>query len=630
MARDAKDGTGGKERAEKANTDKAERGGKGEAKGDRGAGKADKAGGTKGDKAGKERGAAEKGARDKPAREPSDRRTADRDRGDRGGRDKGARDKGERSREGGSGRASSGGRDRAGGSRPAGKGDGRGGGNARGRDANAGRGTGARSSGQSRPAEKAKGQRSEKNVSSGALKERSKSSRDAKSEARLRGETERALKVAESVAQGRDLKDAWNDAGLTSSHEAKTETTTRGRWRETTVVVRNRETGDVVAVHRRENLIGGYSQTRVDARAGDTGNRYRDNLGGGYGGGAGGTGAGTGAGTGTGDGGFGGGGLGGGGTGTGASGVDVGLAAGPPNPDRQSVPIAPFTQDERSAPDPKAAKPPREKVAPAPRPQPTRSSEPPSAPPRAEASPKPPAEKRPSSRPERDPLPDHGGEPPEPSAGQVAADLVTSFTPGVSWARDAYEAGTGRDLITSESLNLLGRGFAVAGVLSGGTLSKLRRLPAFLRAARQLQKARVTNSRIRRVLRLASGRDSSIQIGFDRNLDGLSHYEERLIERLGESYTKDLADDKIDDVIDSYDSVFWDKQHSSMYFLGKEPVTIGDKVGVVGVPVNVDRMVRKSAIIETRSRSELLGTKIEGTSVDRFVEVKVPKVPEAE
>jgi hypothetical protein len=55
---------------------------------------------------------------------------------------------------------------------------------------------------------------------------------------------------------------------------------------------------------------------------------------------------------------------------------------------------------------------------------------------------------------------------------QVAADLVTAWTPGVSWGRDVYEAVTGENLITGEQLDGFSRTVAVIGAVTGSLGSK--------------------------------------------------------------------------------------------------------------------------------------------------------------
>ena len=68
----------------------------------------------------------------------------------------------------------------------------------------------------------------------------------------------------------------------------------------------------------------------------------------------------------------------------------------------------------------------------------------------------------------------------DPEAGNVAyevgitlADTALSLTPGVSWAKDGYEALTGRNMVTGEELSTFDRTFAIMGLVSGGILSKI-------------------------------------------------------------------------------------------------------------------------------------------------------------
>ena len=53
-------------------------------------------------------------------------------------------------------------------------------------------------------------------------------------------------------------------------------------------------------------------------------------------------------------------------------------------------------------------------------------------------------------------------------------DLATTTVPGISWARDIYEAVSGKHLITAEELSVAERGIATAGVFSCGFFSKVK------------------------------------------------------------------------------------------------------------------------------------------------------------
>lgn len=55
---------------------------------------------------------------------------------------------------------------------------------------------------------------------------------------------------------------------------------------------------------------------------------------------------------------------------------------------------------------------------------------------------------------------------------QAMVDLGSSMTPGVSWARDCYEALKGKDLWTGESLNDFERSVAIVGTVTAGFGSK--------------------------------------------------------------------------------------------------------------------------------------------------------------
>jgi hypothetical protein len=68
----------------------------------------------------------------------------------------------------------------------------------------------------------------------------------------------------------------------------------------------------------------------------------------------------------------------------------------------------------------------------------------------------------------------------------MMADLVTSWTPGVSWARDIYESVSGKDLITGRTLENWERGAAILGAITVGIGSAGSKV---LHAFRVLEKA---------------------------------------------------------------------------------------------------------------------------------------------
>jgi hypothetical protein len=52
--------------------------------------------------------------------------------------------------------------------------------------------------------------------------------------------------------------------------------------------------------------------------------------------------------------------------------------------------------------------------------------------------------------------------------GMAAADAALSLTPGIGWAKDTYEAITGKALLTGKTLTKFERTMAIAGALTGG------------------------------------------------------------------------------------------------------------------------------------------------------------------
>lgn len=57
---------------------------------------------------------------------------------------------------------------------------------------------------------------------------------------------------------------------------------------------------------------------------------------------------------------------------------------------------------------------------------------------------------------------------------KFSMDLATGITPGVSWARDIYEAFSYKNLITGEYLSCFEHTLAIAGMLTGGGLGSLK------------------------------------------------------------------------------------------------------------------------------------------------------------
>ena len=73
-------------------------------------------------------------------------------------------------------------------------------------------------------------------------------------------------------------------------------------------------------------------------------------------------------------------------------------------------------------------------------------------------------------------------------AAVILLDTALSFTPGVSFARDCYEAVTGRNLVTGEELDTFDRSMAVLGAVTGGLGSKIKNVSKGIEVVTDLMK----------------------------------------------------------------------------------------------------------------------------------------------
>lgn len=83
---------------------------------------------------------------------------------------------------------------------------------------------------------------------------------------------------------------------------------------------------------------------------------------------------------------------------------------------------------------------------------------------------------------------------------KITLDLVTAFTPGISWARDVYETISGADLISGEVLKPWERTAVALGAITAGTVSKG---PRILRAIASLEKTGMLEKKIQHILHSA-------------------------------------------------------------------------------------------------------------------------------
>lgn len=127
-------------------------------------------------------------------------------------------------------------------------------------------------------------------------------------------------------------------------------------------------------------------------------------------------------------------------------------------------------------------------------------------------------------------------------------DLALGLTPGVSWAKDVFEAVTGKNLVTGETLNGFERSLAIFGAATVGLGSKagtaikaLSRLSKFAKSIGKLDHAYVAAEKIARTairIGVRSKAEAKEFVDFSRRAFGneigaVGDGVERLVQRLG-------------------------------------------------------------------------------------------------
>lgn len=188
----------------------------------------------------------------------------------------------------------------------------------------------------------------------------------------------------------------------------------------------------------------------------------------------------------------------------------------------------------------------------------------------------------------------------------IIADLVTSWTPGVSWARDIYESVSGKDLISGKTLENWERGAAILGAITAGVGSKG---PKVLHAFRALEKVGLDLKRAEHIVETA------------RRIDSMSakpsvHALERMAGR-------GIDVDEVENVLDT-GSRFFDVLRGGIACV-EDGVAAG--AARIVVIVDADKLVDADHMLirtvhrkELRTDKELIEAMVEGTNdVKRFI-----------
>jgi len=188
----------------------------------------------------------------------------------------------------------------------------------------------------------------------------------------------------------------------------------------------------------------------------------------------------------------------------------------------------------------------------------------------------------------------------------IVADLVTSWTPGISWARDIYESVSGKDLISGKTLENWERGAAILGAITAGVGSKG---PKVLHAFRALEKAGLDLKRAEHIVETA------------RRIDSMSakpsvHALERMAGR-------GIDVDEVENVLDT-GSRFFDVFRGGIACVEDG---VADGAARIVVIVDADKLVDADHMLirtvhrkELRTDKELIEAMVEGTNdVKRFI-----------
>ncbi|EKE45184.1 hypothetical protein OCGS_0879 [Oceaniovalibus guishaninsula JLT2003] len=199
-------------------------------------------------------------------------------------------------------------------------------------------------------------------------------------------------------------------------------------------------------------------------------------------------------------------------------------------------------------------------------------------------------------------------------------DLATALTPGISLARDFYEAVSGTDMITGEELSEIARTMAVLGVMTAGIASKGK---LFLKVIDKLNEAGVAGRRAEKIFDRALEIDS-VRLPWEdsKSLHAeLRQSAEGGFDHLGKWIDgRNIDEGLIDEALNQGDR-FYDSVNESLLFLQSGVPTGARRAGVT---VDVDNDVISTVLWETKTNAEILSEKTDD-GLRWFVEI--PREP---
>jgi hypothetical protein len=163
-------------------------------------------------------------------------------------------------------------------------------------------------------------------------------------------------------------------------------------------------------------------------------------------------------------------------------------------------------------------------------------------------------------------------------------DIASSWTPGVSWARDVYEAVSGRDLFKGDELSSLARSGAILGAISGGIGDKGINA---IRTMRRISDLGYSGKRVEQILEAARSLKSRAVWISDHARDAMNN---RVI---SESELKHTID---------YGTRFWDVEEKTLVAF---EVDFAPGVERVAAAIDIDTRTVTTAYREARSDEEL-------------------------
>jgi hypothetical protein len=166
----------------------------------------------------------------------------------------------------------------------------------------------------------------------------------------------------------------------------------------------------------------------------------------------------------------------------------------------------------------------------------------------------------------------------------IVLEGVTRLTPGISLARDIYEAVSGKDLITGADLSTLDRAAAVLGVVTVGFSEDV------LGGARIISKIAGMGESAERAEKIVEAA---------RSVDHMAvEFSEHALERMAE---RNIPRDHIEDALD-VGSRFWDREEKSLMVFETDVAAGAPRASA---SIDIDKMSVKNAFWETRSDAAL-------------------------